>query len=61
MTAEGALEIRLLGRFVVVRDGSEIAAAAFGHLTRALSFRLRALAAARVLAFTSGRTSGGCD
>ena len=30
MTAPGALEIRLLGRFVVVRDGSEIAAAGFG-------------------------------
>ena len=30
MTAPGALEIRLLGRFVVVRDGSEIAAADFG-------------------------------
>jgi len=45
MTAPGALEIRLLGRFVVVRDGSEIAAAAFGgRKVRAL---LRILATRR--------------
>ena len=45
MTAPGALEIRLLGRFVVVRDGREIAAADFGgRKVRAL---LRILATRR--------------
>ena len=45
MTAPGALEVRLFGRFVVVRDGSEIAAADFGG--RKVRTLLRILATRR--------------